>query len=115
MSGVNNDLGAALGLKGYISAVFAFDPESVAGEAPPYLGNLTKGTQLWYGVIVPSSKYVIERLEVVDFDQDGRNEISVWTSSGEVFYLTFDGAVRRIARSDGGDAKAGAQFRLVRD
>lgn len=115
VSGVNNDLAAALGLKGYVSTVFAFDPENVAGEAPPYIGNSTKGTQLWYGVIVPSSQYVVERLEVVDFDQDGRNEISVWTSSGEVFYLTFDGEVRRIARSDGGDAKTGVQFGLIRD
>jgi hypothetical protein len=79
------------------------DPAAVTGEAPPYFGQSTKGSQLWYGIFVPT-RNVVERMEVVDFDRDGRNEISVWTSSRSVFYLSFDGMVQRVSRSDGASA-----------
>jgi hypothetical protein len=114
VNGVNNELAAPLGLHGYISTVFVLDPAAVSGEAPPYSGHSTKGSQLWYGILVPTPD-VVERLEIVDFDQDGRNEISVWTSSQIVFYLTFDGMVRRVARSDRAKAGESIQFYLVRD
>jgi predicted small metal-binding protein len=54
------------------------------------------------------------RTEIVDFDQDGRNEISAWTFSRSVFHLSFDGMVQRVARSDGGSA-GDARFCLARD
>jgi hypothetical protein len=114
VSGVNNDLAAPLGLEGYVSTVFVLDPAAVTGEAPPYFGQSTKGSQLWYGIFVPT-RNVVERMEVVDFDQDGRNEISVWTSSRSVFYLSFDGMVQRVARSDGASAGESARFYVVRD
>jgi hypothetical protein len=114
VSGVNNDLAPALGLEGYVSAVFAFDPEEISGEGPPYSGHSPKGSQLWYGVLVPSPN-ILERMEIVDFDQDGRNEISVWTTSQSVFYLTFDGLVRRVARGDSAKPGESTQFYLLKD
>jgi len=114
VNGVNNELAAPLGLHGYVSTVFVLDPAAVSDEAPPYVGHSTKGSQLWYGILLPTPD-VVERLEIVDFDQDGRNEISLWTSSQIVFYLTFDGVVRRVSRSDTAKAGENIQFYLVRD
>ncbi len=79
---------------------YLLDPHKVAGEAPPYLGQLRESTQLWYGVILPTNQ-AIERLELVDRGQAGTKQISVWMSSRNVLYLDFDGRVVGIARGDG--------------
>lgn len=100
VSGVNNDLRGPLRLDGYVSTVFVLDPKRVAGEAPPYAGASQRGTELWYGVILPPNQ-VIERLQILDSNQDGVNEISVWSASKNVFYLTFGGQLLSIARGDG--------------
>ena len=110
VSGINNDLRAPLHLNGYINTIFMLDPCDVAGEAPPYLGKLRHGSELWYGVVLPAND-IVERIEVVDRNHDGRNEISVWMSSRNVFYLAFSGNVRTLAQGDG--AKTGAEFHLL--
>ena len=110
VSGINNDLRASLHLSGYINAVFMLDPCDVTGEAPPYLGKLRHGSELWYGVVLPAND-TVERVEVVDRNHDGRNEISVWMSSRNVFYLGFTGEIRTRAQADG--ATTGAEFHLL--
>ncbi|MCU1350533.1 MAG: caspase family protein [Acidobacteria bacterium] len=87
---VNNDLPQALAADGYIPSVFILDPRNVSGQAPPYFGRSKEGTQLWYGVILPTHQ-TIERLELVDRNQNGTKQISVWMSSRNVLYLDFDG------------------------
>jgi hypothetical protein len=34
-------------------AVICLDPETMSGEAPPRLGTLGKGTEAWYGLLLP--------------------------------------------------------------
>lgn len=110
VSGVNNDLSAYLGHTGHTSTVFVFDPRNVAGEAPPQFGRSGKGSQLWYGAVFPNEQRV-ERLEIIDQNQDGLEEISVWMSSGTVFYLDFSGRVVETQYSQGMETVA--RFALV--
>ncbi|MGN6185224.1 MAG: caspase family protein [Thermoanaerobaculia bacterium] len=98
VAAVNNDLRGPLKMDGYVDAVFALDPKHVAGEAPPYAAGIQRGTELWYGIILPA-RQIIDRLNIVE--QNGRREISVWCRSGNVFYLDFDGHPRQHALSDG--------------
>ncbi|HXA18706.1 MAG TPA: caspase family protein [Thermoanaerobaculia bacterium] len=111
VSGVNNDLRALLHLDGYINTVFVLDPHDVAGEAPPYFGRLRTGSQLWYGFILPAND-TVERIEIVDRDHKGRNEISIWMASHNVFYIGFGGELRSLGSADG--AMPGAEFHLLR-
>ena len=58
------------------------------------------GTRLWHGMITPLSER-IERLQVVDYDNDARRDIAVSTNSGNTFYLDFEGKLleRRSAKT----------------
>jgi hypothetical protein len=100
IAGVNNDLQQILPAKGYFPAIMVLDPRRVAGEAPPYFGGSQNGTQLWYGVIGPTGQS-IGRLELVDRDQNGTNQISVWMSSANVLYLDFAGNIVGTGKGDG--------------
>lgn len=109
-SGVNNDLSPQFPGEGYIPCMFMLDPERVAGEAPPRHGDGSKGSEEWYGVILPKNE-IITRLEVVDRSGDHRNEICAWTVHGHIFYVGFDGALHSQARSDG--ATGEAEYRRI--
>lgn len=111
VAGLNNDLRTFLGVRNSIPVVFAFDPLAVSGEAPPYLGKIKSGSHLWYGIITPEINSV-RRLDVVDRNGDGVNEISVWTTQDHIFYLDFDGRV--IGKASGDGVKGTATFRLLR-
>lgn len=91
VTGVNEALYATVNLRGNLSSVFMLDPKNVRGEAPPYLGNLGAGSQLWYGYLHPATE-PIERLEIVDHDNDGRRDIALSTTNGAL-YLDFDGRI----------------------
>lgn len=107
---VNNDLRGAFGAEHSIGALFCLDPREIHGEAPPYFGRVGRGPYLWYGVFLPESQSV-QRLDLLDRNRDGEAEISVWTSTGHVFYLSFEGEVIGRARSDG--AQGESRFGLL--
>jgi hypothetical protein len=73
-------------LCGNCSTVFLLDPDKVEGEAPPYLGKLHYGTQIWYGYI----QTPIESIEIVDRNHDGKRDISIETPKGRVS-IDFEG------------------------
>jgi hypothetical protein len=98
--GVNNDLRQTLETDGYVPIVLVLDPRNVSGEAPPYFGRSKEGTQLWYGAILPTHQ-TVERLELVDRNQNGIKQISVWMSSRNVLFLDFDGNLTGTGRGDG--------------
>jgi hypothetical protein len=100
VGGINNDLSPYSKGIGYLYTVFMLDPNNIYGEAPPYFGNLGKGTHVWYGKILPKG-LGINRFELLDQNADGFNEICVWTSKGHVFYLNFNGEVVGTGKSDG--------------
>ncbi|HEX7807750.1 MAG TPA: caspase family protein [Thermoanaerobaculia bacterium] len=111
VGGVNNSLRSYLNESSYVNVLFVLDPKNIAGEAPPFGGQAGIGTHLWYAAIVPSENQ-LTRLEVVDRDQDGVNEISIWCSTANVFYVTFEGELVSAARGDG--ATQPADFLLVK-
>lgn len=87
--GVNDALHQTLNLRGRLGSVFMLDPKKVSGEAPPYRGKLRSGTQLWYGYVEAPS---IERLEIMDRDNDGNRDIALATASGRV-HVDFAGRI----------------------
>jgi hypothetical protein len=103
VAGVNNNLRAAFAGKGEVSVVFMLDPHNVQGEAPPYGGRSGPGTELWYGVILPRGPEIV-LLDVLDHDDDGRNEIIAWTNKSHILYLGFDG---KLIGGGGGDGAEG--------
>lgn len=106
VAGINNDLGRRFSGPGYPRVVFLLDPRNTAGEAPPYLGAAGRGSQLWYSVILPKEQN-IARLDIIDREPDGTPEISVWTETGHIFYLDFQGNLVGRAR---GDLASGESF-----
>jgi hypothetical protein len=91
---------------GTFDGVFMFDPKRVRGEAPPYRGRLGFGSQLWYGIVQPAEQR-IARVDIIDFDNDGRRDIAVHTSAGQIFHLDFEG---KLLETEG---RARAQFGLI--
>lgn len=110
VGGVNNDLGGRYEGTGYVAVAFLLDPTRLSGEAPPYRGAAKQGSHAWYGVILPKGQ-TVGRLDVMDHDGDGRNEICAWTSGGQIFYIGFDGALLAHAHSDG--VASNGVFRLM--
>jgi hypothetical protein len=100
VAGVNNDLRPFFEAEKSLAAVFMLDPASIRGEAPPYFGRAGQGHCLWYGILVPQGQNVV-KLEVLDRDRDGRQDISFWTEAGHVYYADFDGRVFVRGASDG--------------
>lgn len=89
VTGVNAALHETLSVCGRCNSVFLLDPKKVEGEAPPYRGKLGSGTQVWYGYVQAPS---IERLEIVDRDNDGKRDISLALPNGRLS-LDFQGRI----------------------
>jgi hypothetical protein len=89
VTGVTDALDATVTFCGKCSSVFLLDPKDVEGEAPPYRGKLGFGTQVWYGYLQASS---IERLEIIDRNNDGKRDIFIAVPNGGVS-LDFDGKI----------------------
>ena len=110
LGGINNDLRPEYEGEGNLSGVFLLDPCDMQGEAPPCLGAIGRGSHLWYGVLLPRGTG-ISRLDVGDYNGDGSNEICLWASTADIFYLSFTGAVLWTAGGDG--AQDRASFELL--
>ncbi|HYC93131.1 MAG TPA: hypothetical protein VEO54_28255 [Thermoanaerobaculia bacterium] len=92
VTAVNETLHDTLHLRGALSTLFMLDPKDVR-----------TGTQLWYGYVHPAAQS-IERLEILDRDNDGRRDIALTTSTGTL-HLDFDGRIIKAKN---------AQFGLVK-
>ncbi len=110
VGGLNNDISSQFDGTGYIYGVFLLNPTNIQGEAPPYYGQIRRGSQKWYGLILPRGEST-HRLEIIDHDNDKKNEICVWTNKGHIFYLNFSGQIIGLGQSDG--AVGSAQFKLT--
>ena len=111
LGGPNNDLTSRYQGNGFVYGVGSLNPADISGEAPPYYGKARKGSEDWYGVILPRGQS-ISRLEILDHNDDNKNEICIWTSMGHIFYLDFSGRVIGKGLSDG--TKGEAEFRVLR-
>lgn len=104
VAGKNNDLGAGVEGSEYVDVVLAFDPANVGGHGPPYHSDLERGTELWYGAILPKEVNV-KALQITDRDHDGRNEIAVLMNRGHFLYLDFDGCPVASGRGDAAEGE----------
>ncbi len=93
IGGFNNDLGPSYSGEGPAYGLFLLDPLEVQGEAPPYHGEIGRGTQLWYGVLSPKG-HRVDQLTARDVDGDGIREIMVMTAGGDEIHLSFDGRLK---------------------
>lgn len=99
VAGNNNDLGAGLPGPEYVDGVLLFDPANIRGHAPPYHPTIERGTQLWYGAILPKAINV-GAIDITDRDHDGKNEIALRMNLGHFLYLDFDGCPVSAGRGD---------------
>lgn len=95
----------------FLGCVFMLDPRGIKGEAPPYTGNAGGGSEVWYGVLTPDDQS-IARLELGS-KQDGTATISVWTDTGYVHQLDFEGHLTSTGRTDW--ARGASEFHLIRE
>lgn len=107
---VNTTLNPILGVDGPVATVFMLDPKNIRGEAPLSPDKLAAGTQLWYGSVLPTPQ-TIDRLEIIDHDNDGRRDIAISTSTGHTFHLDFDGRI--IATTHPNGTAINAHFGLI--
>lgn len=110
VTAVNTSLGPILGVDGPVAGIFMLDPKNIHGDAPRAADKLAAGTQLWYGTVLPSPQ-TIDRLEIVDHDNDGRRDIAIATNTGHTFHLDFDGHI--IATNHPADSTINAHFGLI--
>ena len=110
VGGINNDMSAFVKGTGYVSCVFMLDPARTAGEAPPYFGKMSQGTELWYGLILPPGQG-LHSVDISDVNHDGRNQVYVWDDRGHAFCIDFRGRVTQRGAADG--VKENAYFALV--
>jgi hypothetical protein len=111
VSAVNVAAHSMLNVHGTLASVFLLNPKKVLGEAPPYQGRLGTGSQLWYGVFTPEEQH-IDRLKIVDYDNDGEKDIAVWTTTKQVVYLDFEGDV--IGSGSSGPGRLALTFTKIR-
>lgn len=109
VGGLNNDLRSRFPGKGNIYSFFLLDPLDVKGEAPPYYGISNSGSQLWYGVILPKESGLTQ-LDIIDSNNDGIKEISIWTNIGHQFLISFSGEVISHRMGDAAEKKATIYF-----
>lgn len=73
-----------------VSTVFMLDPKDIRGQAPPYRNNLERGSQVWYGALLPPSQ-TIKNLAIIDYDSNGLRDIAITTSAGDILHVDFKG------------------------
>jgi uncharacterized caspase-like protein len=72
-------------------------------EPLPVTGTLGAGSELWHGTVSPPTQR-LDRLQVIDYDNDSKRDIALHTATGGTIYLNFEGHVLKRAN--------GAHFQL---
>lgn len=75
--------------------LFAFRGLDISGQAPPYTGDGSRGSELWYRVIENIDSTVVRAkckvIDLVDSDGDGHVEIRARTTDGRIYTLDATG------------------------
>lgn len=118
--GLNNDMRAVRRGSSpdhYDSGVFCLDPETMAGEAPPRLGTLSEGTELWYALLMPQQARIngVKLRPPSPSAPEGApgQTFQVSVSDGIYLYLDEHGRLVHRARADTAAEDAHATFVLV--
>jgi hypothetical protein len=98
VTAVNTTLNSILGVDEPVATILSLDPK-----------NIRSGTQLWYGTVLPAAQ-TIDKIEIVDHDNDSQRDIAIVTSTGSTFHLDFDGRIIGTSHPEGA---ARAHFGLV--
>jgi hypothetical protein len=83
-----------------VPTVFLLDPKKVE-----------RGKAIWSGHLAPKDD-LIQRIEIVDFDRNGKSDIAVTTANGQTLALDFKGKV--IGRAGKRGSGASVQFHLAK-
>ncbi len=92
VAGGNNDLRSHFPGEQQLAVLFMLDPGKVSGEAPPGLGASGKGSQVWYGALLPRGLEVAG-IELGANDPNGARTIMLRTSRGDTLSLDIEGRV----------------------
>lgn len=93
VTGVNNDLQAVIPLGGNVNIAFLLEGNYIEGEAPPWFGGTTKGSEIWYAYFEPSEVRIVQTFTDEDLDNDGSIDIQFALEDGCSFYVNMEGSV----------------------
>ncbi|MBC6419530.1 MAG: hypothetical protein GDA44_12535 [Prochloron sp. SP5CPC1] len=89
----------------YHSVIFLLDASNVEGQAPPYHGQVPKGSHKWYRTILPQGR----RITSVKWE-DNTNRFVIVINDGRIFYLDASGKILGKEEGDKWELYAGEQF-----
>ena len=92
VTGVNNDLQVFKNLGGNVIIVFLLEGDNILGQAPPWLGNANKGSEAWYGYVMPRDTS-ISTVYFEDADKDGVVDIHLALSDACSYYVNKQGKI----------------------
>ncbi|MFQ5641914.1 MAG: FG-GAP repeat domain-containing protein [bacterium] len=111
---VNNDFKRvpAFNLPENVYAMFMLQGRSIYGQAPPYLGNAPKGSQVWYRYVTPPSAVnPAGAILGVRISGEREKEIHVKMKDSCFFYLNYNGEI--VDRFSGDDCKGETELHLI--
>lgn len=110
ITGVNNDLQSYLGINGNLSIALMLEGDNIFGQAPPWFGDSTQGSQVWYLYALPKN-INLSIVSTQDIDGDEVNEILLGLSDGCSFYL--DTLGRILALGIGTSCKSNSSINFL--
>lgn len=112
VTGVNNDLQAILNLGGNVHIVFMLEGNDITGQAPPWFGSSKKGSEWWYGYVMPRDTRVAT-VFFEDIDKDGVIDIHLALSDACSYYVNKQG--KRIGYGQGSACQNNSTLTMVQN
>jgi len=113
---VNNDfkrVPAFRTSKAHLPSMFLLDGRSIYGQAPPYLGNARRGSQVWYRYVTAPGAVKTPSAIGVCVMGEGEKEIHVRLEDSCFFYFNYAGDI--VGRFSGDDCRGESETHLVQE
>ncbi len=112
-AGANNDLKRVpgFGIDKNVRAVFMLQGRSIFGQAPPYLGEAEKGSQIWYRYLTPPVGHDASDIVALSTSGDREKHILVKLKDGCFFYLNYAGEI--VERFYGDHCEGEAEMHFI--
>jgi hypothetical protein len=109
--GENNDLQSVSSHGGNVFSVFLLDSSKIFGQAPPGFGDAAKGSEIWYGYVLPPGIGIAE-VGFEDVDENGTVEVHISLPDHCSYYLDYEGSI--IERGRGTGCKDESELKILR-